>query len=73
MRTWVDDGEPVPTLIPVFPTADYHEREAFDMMGISFAGHPNLVRILLPEDWDGHPHRKDYPIGGEPVQFSDAV
>jgi NADH-quinone oxidoreductase subunit C len=42
-------------------------------MGITFDGHPNLERIFLPEGWDGHPHRKDYPIGGEPVQFSDAV
>ena len=57
----------------VFPSADYLEREAFDLMGIPFAGHPNLERIFLPEGWDGHPHRKDYPIGGEPVQFSDAV
>ena len=57
----------------VFPCADYLEREAFDLMGIPFAGHPNLERIFLPEGWDGHPHRKDYPIGGEPVQFSDAV
>jgi NADH:ubiquinone oxidoreductase subunit C len=73
VRTWVDDGEHVPTAVPVFPSADYLEREAFDLMGISFDGHPNLERIFLPEGWDGHPHRKDYPIGGEPVQFSDAV
>jgi NADH-quinone oxidoreductase subunit C len=73
LQTWVADGAEVPTLIGVYPTADYHEREAFDMMGIRFAGHPNLRRILLPDYWDGHPARKDYPIGGEPVQFSDAV
>jgi NADH:ubiquinone oxidoreductase subunit C len=73
VRTWVDDGESVPTIVPVFPSADYLEREAFDLMGIPFAGHPHLERIFLPEGWDGHPHRKDYPIGGEPVQFSDAV
>ncbi len=73
LQTWVDDGEPVPTLIGVYPTADYHEREAWDMMGVPFTGHPNLVRILLPEYWEGHPQRKDYPIGGEPVQFSDAT
>jgi len=42
-------------------------------MGLWFDGHPNLTRIFLPEDWDGHPHRKDYPVGGEPVQFSDAT
>jgi NADH:ubiquinone oxidoreductase subunit C len=71
LRTWVGDGEEVPTAVPVFPAADYQEREAYDLMGIPFAGHPNLERIFLPEGWDGHPHRKDYPIGGEPVQFSD--
>ena len=57
----------------MFPCADYQEREAWDLMGIPFAGHPALERIFLPEGWDGHPHRKDYPIGGEPVQFSDEV
>ena len=71
LRTWVDDGDEVPTAVPVFPAADYQEREVYDLMGIRFAGHPNLERIFLPEGWDGHPHRKDYPIGGEPVQFSD--
>jgi NADH-quinone oxidoreductase subunit C len=73
LQTWVDEGEAVPTLIEIYPTVDYHEREAWDMMGIRFTGHPNLTRILLPEYWEGHPHRKDYPIGGEPVQFSDAT
>jgi NADH-quinone oxidoreductase subunit C len=73
LRTWVDDGDSVPSAVPIFPSADYLEREAFDLMGIPFHGHPNLERIFLPEGWDGHPHRKDYPIGGEPVQFSDAV
>ena len=69
----VDDGEPVPTVVPVWPTADWHEREQFDLMGIVFDGHPNLRRLIMPSDWDGHPLRKDYPIGGEPVQFTDAV
>jgi NADH:ubiquinone oxidoreductase subunit C len=73
IRTWADDGEAVPSIVQVVPAADYLEREAFDLMGIEFTGHPNLERIFLPEGWDGHPHRKDYPIGGEPVQFSDAV
>jgi NADH-quinone oxidoreductase subunit C len=73
VRTWLDDGVSVPSAVPIFPSADYLEREAFDLMGITFDGHPNLQRIFLPEGWDGHPHRKDYPIGGEPVQFSDAV
>ena len=71
VQTFLDDGEPVPTLIPVWPTADWHEREAFDMMGIAVEGHPHLRRILMDDDWEGHPLRKDYPIGGEPVRFSD--
>ena len=70
LQTWLDDGEPVPTVIPVWPTADWHEREAFDLMGIPVEGHPNLKRILLDDDWEGHPLRKDYPVGGEPVRFS---
>ena len=72
LQCWLDDGEPVPSVVSVWPTADWHEREQFDLMGITFDGHPNLVRILMEDDWDGHPLRKDYPIGGEPVRFSDA-
>ncbi len=72
VQVWLDDGEPVPSVIRVWPTADWHEREAWDMMGIRAEGHPNLVRILMDDDWDGHPLRKDYPIGGEPVRFSNA-
>jgi NADH/F420H2 dehydrogenase subunit C len=71
VQVWVDDGEDVPSVISVWPTADWHEREAFDLMGIAFSGHPNLRRILLDDDWEGHPLRKDYPIGGEPVRFSE--
>ena len=67
------DGEEVPTVVGVWPTADWHEREQYDLMGIRFAGHPNLKRLIMPTDWAGHPLRKDYPIGGEPVQFTDAV
>jgi len=70
LQAWVDDGEPVPSVVPVWPTADWHEREAWDLMGIPFEGHPNLARILMDDDWQGHPLRKDYPIGGEPVRFS---
>ena len=72
LQVWCDDGDPVPSVVPVWPTADWHEREVFDLMGIIFEGHPNLVRILMSEDWEGHPLRKDYPIGGEPVRFSEA-
>ena len=72
VQVWVDDGEAVPSVVAVWPTADWHEREAWDLMGIPFEGHPNLTRILLEDDWEGHPLRKDYPIGGEPVRFSEA-
>ena len=71
LQVWVDDGEPVPSVVEVWPTADWHEREAWDLMGVNIQGHPNLTRILLEDDWVGHPLRKDYPIGGEPVRFSD--
>jgi NADH:ubiquinone oxidoreductase subunit C len=70
VQVWLDPGEPVATVIEIWPTADWHEREAYDLMGIVFEGHPNLARILMDDDWQGHPLRKDYPIGGEPVRFS---
>jgi NADH-quinone oxidoreductase subunit C len=72
MQVWCEDGEPVASVVSVWPTADWHEREAYDLMGIVFDGHPNLVRILMEDDWEGYPLRKDYPIGGEPVRFSEA-
>jgi NADH-quinone oxidoreductase subunit C len=71
VQVWADDGEHVPSVVDVWPTADWHERENFDLMGIVFDGHPNLSRIILEDDWEGHPLRKDYPIGGEPVRFSE--
>ncbi len=70
VKAWLDDGEEIDSVVPVWPTADWFEREAWDMFGIVFRGHPNLRRILMEDDWDGHPLRKDYPIGGEPVRFS---
>jgi NADH:ubiquinone oxidoreductase subunit C len=73
VQIWLDDGEYPPSVVYVWPTADWQEREVWDMMGIRFAGHPNMTRILMDEDWEGFPLRKDYPIGGEPVQFSDEV
>jgi NADH-quinone oxidoreductase subunit C len=71
VQAWIDEGEAVPSVIEIWPTADWHEREAWDMMGVAIEGHPNLKRILTDDDWEGHPLRKDYPIGGEPVRFSE--
>jgi NADH-quinone oxidoreductase subunit C len=62
----------VPSVTSVYPTADWHERETYDMFGVVFAGHPNLTRILMPDDWEGHPQRKDYPLGGIPVEYKGA-
>lgn len=70
VQAWLDDGGDIDSVIGVWPAADWYEREAWDMFGIVFRGHPNLVRLLMPEDWEGFPLRKDYPLGGEPVRFS---
>jgi NADH-quinone oxidoreductase subunit C len=72
LQCWLEDGDPVDSVVPVWPVADWLEREQYDLMGIDFEGHPNLARLLMEDDWEGHPLRKDYPIGGEPVRFSPA-
>ncbi len=66
------DGH-VPSLYSVYPTTDWHERETYDFFGIVFDGHPSLTRIEMPDDWVGHPQRKDYPLGGIPVQYHGAT
>jgi NADH-quinone oxidoreductase subunit C len=63
----------VPSIVSVYPSDDWHERETFDMFGIVFDGHPGLTRILMPDDWPGHPQRKDYPLGGIPVEYKGAT
>jgi NADH-quinone oxidoreductase subunit C len=70
IKVQVPEAEPlVPSLFEVHPGTEAMEREVFDMFGIVFDGHPDLTRILMPEDWDGHPLRKDYAVGRIPVQF----
>ncbi len=60
----------VPSVTPDWPTADHQEREIYDMFGVIFDGHPDLRRILMPEDYEGFPQRRDFPVGGEPVLFT---
>ncbi len=67
------DADPhVPSVFSVYPTTDWHERETYDFFGIVFDGHPSLTRIEMPDDWVGHPQRKDYPLGGIPVEYHGA-
>jgi len=73
LETAVTAEDPhVASVSHVYPTADFHERETWDMFGIVFDGHPALTRILMPDDWEGHPQRKDYPLGGVPVEYKGA-
>jgi len=68
------DSDPhIPSVVAIYPTADWHERETWDMFGVIFDDHPALTRILMPDDWFGHPQRKDYPLGGIPVEFQGAT
>ncbi|MFF3751312.1 NADH-quinone oxidoreductase subunit C [Streptomyces sp. NPDC002018] len=67
------DADPhVPSLVAVYPTNDWHERETYDFFGLIFDGHPALTRIMMPDDWQGFPQRKDYPLGGIPVEYKGA-
>jgi NADH-quinone oxidoreductase subunit C len=70
----VPDGDAhIPSIVAVYPTNDWHERETYDFFGIIFDGHPALTRIEMPDDWPGHPQRKDYPLGGIPVEYKGAT
>ena len=64
------DVPEVPSVTPEWPTANHQEREVFDMFGVVFTDHPNLVRILMPDDYEGYPQRRDFPVGGEPILFT---
>ena len=73
IRVQVPDSDPaLDSIVDVYPGADAMEREAYDLMGVVFTGHPDMTRILMPEDWEGHPLRKDYGVGRVPVQFKEA-
>jgi len=67
-----DDDPHIPSLVAVYPMNNWHERETWDFFGIVFDGHPSLARIEMPDDWVGHPQRKDYPLGGIPVEYKGA-
>ncbi len=70
----VPESDPrIPSIVDIYPGNDWHEREAWDLMGIIFEGHPGLTRIEMPQDWVGHPQRKDYPLGGIPIEYRGAT
>ncbi len=72
VRTFVGGDQPrIDSVYDLFPPADWDERETYDLFGIVFTDHPDLTRILMPDDWVGHPLRRDYPVGGEVVEFSE--
>lgn len=70
LKIGVNEDQHIPSITPLWPTATFQEREVYDMFGVVFDGHPSLQRILMPEDWDGHPQRKDHPLVYEEVAFT---
>ncbi|HEY3082550.1 MAG TPA: NADH-quinone oxidoreductase subunit C [Chloroflexota bacterium] len=74
IKVGLDEADPVlPSLVELWPAANWGERETFDMYGIEFSGHPNLTRILMPDDWQGNPLRKDYPLIEEEIEFTSTL
>ncbi|MFC4638599.1 NADH-quinone oxidoreductase subunit C [Deinococcus hohokamensis] len=71
LRVWLNDGEPLDSLYPVWRAANYLEREVYDLLGIEFVGHPDLRKVLTPDDLEGHPLRKDFPLGETPTLFRE--